>query len=76
VIDYYEAVTIACTESEHMQKYLDTPTIDVKEIDKTFKSIWEVTYKISGEEETRGILKNCTCHNQSSEFHRFYCKLS
>jgi hypothetical protein len=39
-----------------MQKYLDTTIIDVKEIDKTFKSIWEFTYKISGGEEARARL--------------------
>jgi hypothetical protein len=53
VIDYYEAVRIAYKESEHMQKYLDTTIKDVTEIDKTFKPIWEFTYKISGGEEKR-----------------------
>jgi hypothetical protein len=38
-------------ESEYMQKYLDTTIKDVKEINRTFKPIWEFTYKISGEEK-------------------------
>ena len=36
-----------------MQKYLDKTIKDVKEINKTFKPIWEFTYKISGGEEER-----------------------
>ena len=44
VIDYYEAVRIAYTESEHMQRYLDTTIKVVTEINKTFKPIWEFTY--------------------------------
>jgi hypothetical protein len=50
-IDYYEAARIAYTESYYMQKYLDKMIKDVKEINKTFKPIWEFTYKISGEEK-------------------------
>ena len=53
VIDYYEAVRIAYTESKHMQKYLDTTIKNVTEINKTFKPIWEFTCKISGGEEER-----------------------
>jgi hypothetical protein len=52
-IDYYEAVRIAYTESCYMQKYLDKAIRDVKEINKTFKPIWEFTYKISGGDEER-----------------------
>jgi capsular polysaccharide biosynthesis protein len=52
-IDYYKAVRIAYIESEYMQKYLDKTIKDVKEINKTFKPIWEFTYKISGGEEER-----------------------
>jgi hypothetical protein len=52
-IDYYEAVRIAYIESEYMQKYLGTTIKDIKEINKTFKPIWEFTYKISGGEEKR-----------------------
>ena len=44
VIDYYEAARIAYTESEHMQRYLDTTIKVVTEINKTFKPIWEFTY--------------------------------
>jgi len=36
-----------------MQKYIDSDITDVKEINKTFKPIWEFTYKISGREEKR-----------------------
>jgi hypothetical protein len=52
-IDYYEAVRIAYTESEYMQRYLYTTMKVVTEINKTFKPIWEFTYKISGGEEKR-----------------------
>ena len=52
-IDYYEAVRTAYKENKHMQKYLDKTINDVKEINKTFKPIWEFTYKISGAEEER-----------------------
>src|SRR5829696_83213 len=52
-IDYYEAVRITYAENKYMQKYLDKRIKDVKEIDKTFKPIWEFTYKISGGEEER-----------------------
>lgn len=50
-IDYYEAVRITYLENESMQKYLDKTIKDVTEINKTFKPIWEFTYKISGGEE-------------------------
>ena len=40
-------------ESEYMQKYLDTTIKDVKEINRTFKLIWEFTYKISGGKKPR-----------------------
>ena len=36
VIDYSEAVKIAYTESEHMQRYLNTAIKVVTEINKTF----------------------------------------
>jgi hypothetical protein len=55
VIDYYEAVRISYKESEYMQKYLDATIKDVKEINKTFKPIWEFT---SGGEEKRVRLVN------------------
>jgi hypothetical protein len=41
-----------------MQKYLNSPIIDIKEINKTFRPIWEFTYKISdGEEERIRVVK-------------------
>jgi hypothetical protein len=57
-IDYYEAVRIAYAENKYIQKYLDKTIKDVKEINKTFKPIWEFTYKISGGEEERIRLVN------------------
>ena len=57
-IDYYEAVRIAYIENKHMQKYLNGTINDVREINKTFKPIWEFTYKISGGEEERIRLVN------------------
>ena len=53
VMNYYEAVRIAYIESEYMQKYLDTAIKNIIEINKTFRPIWEFTYKISGGEEAR-----------------------
>jgi hypothetical protein len=52
-IDYYEAVRIAYIENKHIRKYLDKTINDVTEINKTFKPIWEFTYKISGGKEER-----------------------
>ena len=51
VIDYSEAVKIAYTESEHMQRYLNTAIKVVTEINKTFKPIWRFTYEIVSREE-------------------------
>jgi len=42
-----------------MRKYIDSEIKDVdKEINKTFRPIWEFTYKISGVEEKRVRLVN------------------
>jgi hypothetical protein len=41
-----------------MQKYLDKVIKDVKEINKTFRPIWEFTYKISSGEEANVKLVN------------------
>jgi hypothetical protein len=57
-VNYYEAARIAYAENKYMQKYLDKTIKDVKEINKTFKPIWEFTYKISGGEEERIRLVN------------------
>ena len=52
-IDYYEAVRIAYTNRESMQKYIDSPIKDITEINKGFKPIWEFTYRIVNEEKER-----------------------
>ena len=53
-IDYYEAVRIAYTDREYMQKYIDSPIKDITEINKGFRRIWQFTYRIvSGEEKER-----------------------
>jgi hypothetical protein len=52
-IDYYEAARIAYNDREYMRKYIDSP-IDITEIDKGFRRIWQFTYRIvSGEEKER-----------------------
>jgi hypothetical protein len=53
-IDYYEAVRIAYTNSEYMQKYIDSPIKDITEINKGFRCIWEFTYRIVNEEKGTG----------------------
>jgi hypothetical protein len=59
-LDYYEAVRIAYTDRENMQKYIDSPIKDITEINKGFRRIWQFTYRIvSGEEErVRVVNKN------------------
>ena len=52
-IGYYEAVRIAYTNRESMQKYIDSPIKDITEINKGFKPIWEFTYRIVNEEKER-----------------------
>jgi hypothetical protein len=52
-IDYYEAARIAYTGREYMRKFIDAE-INVEEINKGFRPLWEFTYKIvSGEEGKR-----------------------
>jgi hypothetical protein len=52
-IDYYEAARIAYTDREYMRKFIDAE-INVEEINKGFRPLWEFTYKIvSGEEGKR-----------------------
>jgi hypothetical protein len=54
VVDYYEAARIAYKNGYYMRKYIDSEIKDVdKEINKTFRPIWEFTYKIVGADETR-----------------------
>ena len=53
-LDYYEAVRIAYTDRESMQKYIDSTIKDITEINKGFRRIWQFTYRIvSGEEKER-----------------------
>jgi hypothetical protein len=58
VIDYSEAARIAYTESEHMQRYLNTAIKVVTKINKTFKPIWRFTYEIVSREEERVKVAN------------------
>ena len=52
-IDYYEAARIAYTEREYIKKFIDRE-IDIEEINKDFRPLWQFTYKIvSGEEGKR-----------------------
>jgi hypothetical protein len=54
VVDYYEAARIAYKNGYYMRKHIDAEIKDVdREINKTFKPIWEFTYKISGGEEAQ-----------------------
>lgn len=53
-VDYYEAARIAYTNGQYMKKYLDSKINDIAEINKCFRPIWELTYRIvSGEEKDR-----------------------
>jgi hypothetical protein len=49
-IDYYEAVRIAISDGQYMRKYLDSE-IDIAEINKWYRRIWEFTFKIECGEE-------------------------
>ena len=52
-IDYYEAARIAYTEREYMKKFIECE-INVEEINKRFRPLWEFTYRIvSGEAKER-----------------------
>jgi hypothetical protein len=58
-VDYYEAARIAYKNGYYMRKYIDAEIKDVdREINKTFKSIWEFTYKIVCADEKRVRLVN------------------
>jgi hypothetical protein len=53
-VDYYEAARIAYIRGQYLRKYLDSEINDIAEINKCFKPIWELTYRIvSGEEKDR-----------------------
>jgi hypothetical protein len=52
-IEYYEAVRIAYTDRENVQKYIDSPIKDITEINKGFRRIWEFTYRLVNEEKER-----------------------
>jgi hypothetical protein len=59
VVDYYEAARTAYKSGYYMRKYIDSEIKDVnKEIYKTFRPIWELTYKIVGIDEKRVRLVN------------------
>jgi hypothetical protein len=51
-IDYYEAVRIAYRDGRYMRKYLDSE-IDIAEINKWYRPIWEFTYRILYEDKKR-----------------------
>ena len=51
-IDYYEAARIAYTDGQQMRKYLDSK-IDIVEINKWYRPIWEFTYRILYEDKKR-----------------------
>ena len=54
VLDYYEAARIAYTCRQYLRKYLGSEINDIAEINKCFRPIWELTYRIvSGEEKDR-----------------------
>lgn len=57
-VDYYEAARIAYRNGYYMRKYIDSEIKDVEgeinKINKTFKSIWEFTYKIVSADEKTG----------------------
>ncbi|MGI8832965.1 MAG: hypothetical protein ACR2IS_10060 [Nitrososphaeraceae archaeon] len=52
-IDYYEAVKIAITKSEHMQMHFGSEIKDITEINKGFKPLWGFTYRVLNEERKR-----------------------
>ena len=53
-IDYYEAAKIAYTDGQYLRKYINSEIKDSAEINKSFRPIWEFTYRIvSGEEKDR-----------------------
>ena len=49
-----KAARIAYANGQYMRKYIDSKLTDIAIINKTFRPIWELTYKIvSGEEKDR-----------------------
>jgi hypothetical protein len=48
-----EAARIAYTNGQYMRKYLDSKINDIAEINKCFRPIWELTYRIVSGEEKR-----------------------
>jgi hypothetical protein len=53
-VNYYEAARIAYIQGQYTRKYLDCKINDIAEINKCFRPIWELTYRIiSGEEKDR-----------------------
>ena len=63
-IDYYEAVRIAYNDGQYMRKYIDSE-IDITEINKMFRPIWEFTYRIVSGEEKRVKVENKNPDNLS-----------
>lgn len=52
-INYYEAARIAYTEREYMKKFIERE-INIEEINKRFRPLWNFTYRIvSGEAKER-----------------------
>ena len=59
MVDYNEAARIAYKNGYYMRKDIDSEIKDVdKVINKTFRPIWEFTYKIAGVDEPRVRLLN------------------
>ena len=57
-INYYEAARIAYTDREYMRKYIERE-INVEEINKRFRPLWNFTYRIvSGEAKERVSVVN------------------
>jgi len=53
-IDYYEAVSIAYTESEYIRKHFDSPK-GINNLKKDNKALWEFTYRIVSREEKERV---------------------
>ena len=52
ILDYYEAVRIAYTQSEYMRKHFDSPK-GINNLNKDNKVLWEFTYRMLYEEKER-----------------------
>ena len=48
-IIYYEAVKMAYSESEELREYFGPDATDIKQIDKSLKTLWPFTYRIVNE---------------------------